>query len=147
MRIRVEGTVEELSERGDELCKALSEQLMRVAPDLSDTLRKAVEARKESSLKYRALRDMKKLSRKALLDQYELMLQEIGEVLDRTVEPIRKSEDPVEDPTKVVADKDDIGYRRAKSVLKRKGYADPDFEEGGPLYGWSTNQLLSLVRK
>lgn len=50
------------------------------------------------------------------------------------------------DHTKPVADHDDIAYRRVKEVLKRKGYVDSDFEDGGPLYGYSTNQLLKLIR-
>lgn len=42
--------------------------------------------------------------------------------------------------------REDRDYARVKSVLKRKGYAESDFEDGGPLSGYSTNQLIELVR-
>jgi len=50
------------------------------------------------------------------------------------------------DHTAVPAEQDRIAYARVKQILKRRGYVDADFEEGGPLYGYSTNQLLKLIR-
>jgi hypothetical protein len=63
-----------------------------------------------------------------------------------------KAEVPQSDPldydyTKPVADRDEKGYQRIKAVLKRRGYKDADFELGGQLYGFSTNQLLDMVRE
>ena len=52
----------------------------------------------------------------------------------------------IRDHTKPVADKDDLAYSRVKVVLQGKGYTGTDFEEGGPLWGWSVNQLIDLAR-
>jgi hypothetical protein len=58
-----------------------------------------------------------------------------------------KSEEPVHDHTKAIAERDDRAYRRVRDVLKRKGYTDSDFDdENGPLYGYSVNELLDLAR-
>jgi len=54
--------------------------------------------------------------------------------------------EPVQDFTKPIADQDERAYERMKSVLKNKGYNASDFEEGGPLYGYSVNELIELVR-
>lgn len=51
-----------------------------------------------------------------------------------------------QDHTKAIAAHDDIAYRRVKQVLIGKGYTAEDFNNGGPLYGWSTNQLIDLAR-
>lgn len=45
-----------------------------------------------------------------------------------------------------IYNQDNLAYTRIKSVLKRRGYVDADFETGGPLYGWSVNELITLVR-
>lgn len=45
-----------------------------------------------------------------------------------------------------LVDREEIAYRRVKSVLKRKGYVDGDFEPDGPLYGRSTNELIEMAR-
>ena len=45
-----------------------------------------------------------------------------------------------------LVDREEVAYRRVKTVLKRKGYADGDFEPGGPLYGRSTNELIEMAR-
>jgi hypothetical protein len=45
-----------------------------------------------------------------------------------------------------MVDREDVAYKRVQTVLKRKGYRDADFEPGGVLYGWSTNELLELAR-
>lgn len=63
--------------------------------------------------------------------------------------PLKKADNGVEavvDTINEVVSKDAKAYQRVKAVLKRKGYRDEDFEEGGPLYGWSVNQLIDLVR-
>ena len=43
-------------------------------------------------------------------------------------------------------DREDVAYKRVKTVLKRKGYTGDDFKEGGALYGYSTNELIKLAR-
>jgi len=45
-----------------------------------------------------------------------------------------------------LVDREDIAYRRVKTILKRKGYKETDFEMDGPLYGWSTNELIKLAQ-
>lgn len=55
--------------------------------------------------------------------------------------------EPLEnDHTQAIAEKDELAYSRVKQVLQGKGYLEADFEEGGPLYGWSVNQLIDLAR-
>jgi len=63
-----------------------------------------------------------------------------------------KSEQP-EDETEAVVDHinkltggEERAYRRVKSALIRKGYLESDFDQGGALYGWSTNELIDLAR-
>jgi len=46
-----------------------------------------------------------------------------------------------------VIELEDVAYRRVKSLLKKKGYFERDFNEGGPFYGWSINELLDLVQQ
>lgn len=57
-----------------------------------------------------------------------------------TAEPLEN------DHTKRIHDQDDRAYIRVKQVLQKKGYVEADFEEGGPLHGWSVNQLIDLAR-
>jgi hypothetical protein len=62
---------------------------------------------------------------------------------------LTKSEDEVEavvDNINELTAKEDRAYRRAKDVLIRRGYAAEDFEEGGVLYGYSTNELIEMGR-
>ena len=71
---------------------------------------------------------------------------------DEEDEESEKSQVPQSDPlaydhTKPVADRDERGYQRIKSILKKRGYKDADFEPGGQLYGYSVNQLLDMVRE
>lgn len=64
-----------------------------------------------------------------------------------TPEQVEARKEPAIDPTKDLYDKDDIGHQRVKQVLKRKGYTDYDFDnKQGALFGWSTNELIELVR-
>lgn len=61
-----------------------------------------------------------------------------------------KASDPAEplenDHTKRIHDRDDRRYTRVKQALQRRGYVEADFEEGGPLHGWSVNELIDLAR-
>ncbi len=51
------------------------------------------------------------------------------------------------DHSKPIADKEDIAYTRIREVLKRRDYKDSDFDDkDGPLYGYSTNELIDLAR-
>ncbi len=52
-----------------------------------------------------------------------------------------------EDYTETIADKDDEKYEAVRLELMKLGYEWEDFEEGGALYGWSTNELIDLAKK
>jgi len=60
--------------------------------------------------------------------------------------PADPAEPLIDDFTKPAYDRDELAYNRVKQVLRGKGYVDADFDEGGPLYGWSVNQLIDLAR-
>lgn len=50
------------------------------------------------------------------------------------------------DFTRKVYDRDEVAYGRIKTVLLRMGYVESDFDEGGPFYGWSVNELVEWTR-
>ena len=35
---------------------------------------------------------------------------------------------------------------KVKAEMVSLGYGDSDFDEGGPFYGWSVNELIDFVR-
>lgn len=45
-----------------------------------------------------------------------------------------------------IVETDEKKYEKVKDQLIRLGYWETDFLEGGPLYGWSTNELIDLAR-
>jgi predicted GNAT family N-acyltransferase len=69
---------------------------------------------------------------------------EISEAMYR-LPKIQKSEDSP-DYTEKLIEKEEDKYEQVKKVLIGKGYVESDFEPGGPLHGYSTNQLIELVR-
>lgn len=141
MKLRLDATPDELQEKSGKLIKALSELLRPAVPDLSEILEKALPA-KEQELKYPVLRELQKRTQKLYEKHVQKMLKEIGKVLDGST--MSKSE--FYDHTGAVAKKDDVAYKRVKEVLTGMGYLESDFEPGGPLFGWSTNQLIDLAR-
>lgn len=50
------------------------------------------------------------------------------------------------DHTKEIADADGMLYERVKKLAMRREYTARDFDVGGVLYGWSTNEILDLLR-
>lgn len=64
-------------------------------------------------------------------------------------QPVQKSSaQKFHDFTAPIVQKDAQVYDRLKRVLvARHGYKTADFEEDGELYGWSTNELLDLIRE
>jgi hypothetical protein len=60
---------------------------------------------------------------------------------------LAKSDADAADAVNAIVARDDVAYRRVKTVLQRKGYEASDFDEGGPLYGYSTNELIKLARE
>jgi len=121
MRVRLEATPQELSEKGEELIKALAHELYPVSPELAETLEKALPE-KEPALKYKALRDIHKITK----DEYEKTLErihlDIAKVLAEAVEntsvgqPITKSVTP-----------DDLNKAGGPYIGPRGGkWADPE---------------------
>lgn len=139
MRFRLNATPKELAEKSGKLVEELSELFQFDAPDLAESLEKALPA-KEPELKYPVLRELQAKTAKLYREHMDQMLQAIGKVLDQG---LGKSLE--HDHTKPVADKDAVAYQRAREVLIRRGWEEVDFQPGGPLYGWSANQLLDLA--
>jgi hypothetical protein len=140
MHVRIEADPEELREKSTDLLQALAKAFADVSPELAESLEKALPE-KESILKLPVLKELHTRTAQAYQRQMQLMLKDIGKVLDRS---LNKSD--FYDYTKPLADRDGRAYLRVKEVLKRKGYYDSDFEEGGPLYGYSVNDLIDLAR-
>lgn len=155
MRLQIEAEPNELEEKPVELVKALFEVVQSFAPELADQLSKALP-RKEPELKYPVLRELQKRTAEAYSKHMQKMLKEIGLVLNSGIE---KSDDGDlgdssrhlmqlhYDHTKPIAEKDDAGYKRVKTVLIGMGHKETDFEEGGILYGKSVNELLDMIRE
>lgn len=61
---------------------------------------------------------------------------------------LRKSDEPdaIVQNINPLINREEKAYRRARSVLIRRGYEEADFEEGGVLYGKSTNELVEMAR-
>lgn len=96
MRVRLEATVEELEQRGDELIKALAAQFVDFDPDLAEALEKAAP-HKHSNLYPRVIKDLTKITTTEYQAQLRGMLKDIGAVLDG--QPLRKAfGDPPEKP-------------------------------------------------
>lgn len=84
MRVRLEGTAEELREKGPQLVKALAARLGVDLASLldSDTLEKAKPPEHVTS-HYRPIRDLVQATTKVYEDEVKAMLEEINHVLDQ----------------------------------------------------------------
>lgn len=85
MRVRLETTVEELEQRGEDLIRALADQLEPFAPGLSEQLIKAVRNPKsdaDDNLQFPALQGMKDVTTAEYERQLAGMLADISKVLD-----------------------------------------------------------------
>ena len=142
MKLNLDATKEELSERGDELLDALAKAVAPHAPELADALQKALPP-KEQELKHKALRQSHDKMRK----RYKLMLDqmnaEIAALLDGE---LRKAELESPDYTTKVVAMEEHALEQAKAELMAAGYVAGDFEEGGVLYGLSVNQLREAIK-
>lgn len=140
MKLRLDATEEELRTRGPELIQALSKALGEHAPELAAQLSKAATVPpKEPQLKHKALRQLQtKMSSRAQRG-YDRMVAEIINVVD---DHVKKSESP--DYTAKVVDVEQKAYDDMKAALIDQGYTAEDFEEDGPLYGASVNELREL---
>lgn len=106
---------------------------------LEKALRQALP-KKESELKFAVLRGIKDEAKAEYRKALDKMNREILKVLNR---PMKKAIDYSEP----VFNKEAVAYERVQAVLKRMGYDDRDFEEGGVFYGMSTNELIEIARK
>lgn len=151
MKLRVDGTPEELREKAPDLVKSLSELLNSVDLDMEDVLEKAIPY-KEKELKFPVLRALQKQTEVAYEKQMELMIKDIGKVLDKSLKTstFKKSESSEEkspDYTKQIVAKDEKSYEQIKAEFLKDGYSESDFEVGGKLHGYSTNQLIDMQRE
>jgi valyl-tRNA synthetase len=149
MRLRVDGTPDEIRDKAESLVKSLGDILHPVSPDIAEALYKAIPA-KEAELKFPVLRSLQEKTMAAYKKQMELMLKDIGAVLDGALKTsmLGKSEIVEEespDYTDEIVARDEKSYEQAKNEIKKYGYTDADFEIGGSLYGYSTNQLIDLA--
>lgn len=140
MRFFLEGEPEELAEKADLVLGELIKAFSGIAPDFVERLHKALPEAKPVELRLPVLRELHDKTREAYAEQLKLMLKDIGAVLDGGVEK------GFYDYSKPIADAQALGYQRVKGALKRQGFDDRDFEEGGSLYGMSTNELIELFR-
>lgn len=88
MKLKVEGTPEELLTKGPELVKSLARRLGVDILDLinpDDLLEKAQKdaPRTQVTLRHQALRGMHELERQVVRETYKAMVEEIGRVLDQ----------------------------------------------------------------
>jgi hypothetical protein len=242
MKLKIDATPEELSEKAPALLGKLAGMLQFINPEIADTIFKAVLPQKEHELKHPVLRDLQKKISAIYADHLDRMIADIGKVLDKST---RKSEvshggndqndsgsgnstaglsqavqhgaaslrrfsktesanafdggipgemenslssqsrfegyqeggsrdttkksyelpsikarkaTPEElagaktsqplrhDHTKKIVEQDLRSHNRVKIILMRRGYVESDFEEGGPLYGYSVNELIGLIR-
>lgn len=60
-------------------------------------------------------------------------------------DPEQTMEKAFYDHTQPIAEADEVLYGRVKKLAMRRGYEARDFEEGGALFGWSTNEILDLL--
>ena len=156
MKLQLSASRKELREKSSQLVKAISALLSEESPELADQLLKALP-RKEVQLKYPVLRAIQNNTNAMYAAQVEAMLKDIGKVLDQAAatsrstpvkEPVREVlREPVKDHTKAIADKDAKAYNTVIKILEKVGYKRSDFDIDGPLYGWSTNQLLDLAKE
>lgn len=155
MKLHLEATSEELAVKASKLAKAVTDLIRPADPELAESLEKALP-KKEQELKYPVLRGLQQATEELYAKQVQAMLKEIGKVLDQGLAKeeapkegpglFGKSLDEPDDFTKEIADRDSVAYRRIKEVLVNRGWKFSDFDEGGPFYGWSVNQLLDFAR-
>ena len=139
MRVRLDATPEELRTKGPALLKSLGKSLSEHAPELAEALNKAAELPpKESVLKHKVLRQLHTQLSGRYSRQMDKMNQEIADLLDSN---LQKSEDY----TQKISDADAAAFDQVRTALYELNYLPADFEEGGVLYGASTNELLELA--
>ena len=138
MKFALEATPEELGEKGEDLIRSLRDLLQYSAPETAELLEKALPT-KEPNLKFPVLRGIYRNTKK----EYQAMCERI---VNGAMEIIEGNMGKSYDHSKAAADKDQEKYDELKKLLITYGYVDRDYEYGGVLYGWSTNQLIELLK-
>ena len=139
MKLRLEAEDGELARRGPDVLRALAQIFDVEAPELSGALEKALPPR-ETSLKHRVLRQSHEKWRRKYRLTLDAMAQEIADLVESK---IQKS---APDYTQKIYDLDEAAYDRVRAALAEHGYTDADYEEGGVLYGMSTNELREVLK-
>lgn len=143
MKLKLDATPEELSERGNDLVDALAKAVQPHAPDLADALHKAVLPQKVPELKHKSLRQ----NHEKMQKKYRLMLDRMNTEIAGLLETeLTKSEVVSPDYTTKVVELEEAALDKVKAVLMQRGYRQEDFEEGGVLYGLSINQLREAAK-
>lgn len=145
MKLSLEATPQELEDKSGDLIKAVADILVPVAPEAADAMLKALP-HKEQALKFPVLRNLQGQTEALYGKMTAAMLKDISAVLDRGLKKGEDQPEKIHDHTKPIADHDGVAYERVKQVLVGKGYDAADFDEGGVLFGYSTNQLIDLAR-
>lgn len=104
MKLRVIATPKELEEKAPDLVKSLGDILRPVSPDIADALEKAIP-RKEKELKFPVTRTLNEMTKRTYEKQMELMLKDIGKVLDGSLKK-SESDTDMEKATKAVSMKE-----------------------------------------
>lgn len=147
MKIRIEAdSPDELREKGDALLRKLAKALSGSSPEVAEALEKARSKLppKEPALKHQALRDVADQMHARYQTMLDQMLGEIGRALDDHATGLSKAGP---DYTEGIIQLEQASYDRAKDQLALFGYQASDFEEGGKLYGLSTNDLRELLKQ
>jgi len=171
LRAKAPALLERLSKAFEYSCPEISEALEKALPAKESELkyRALRDIKDRTDAAYDAmlaamLRDIGKVLDRAVTDvrKSEDWIDQLGRLLDEAglkvvirpellkSKPPEKPEprDGFEDFTKLIADLDEKKYDAVKAVaLKELGYSAKDFEEGGPLYGKSTNELLDMLKE
>lgn len=121
MRLFIEGTPEEFSEKHEELVKALSAQLEHVSPDLVEVLEKALP-NKEPALKFRAMEQLRKRTSAMYRDTLDAMLKDIAKVLDGE-SVIKKSGFDWDAPPREPTLKDLQEFQRIRTLMAEQATA------------------------
>ena len=85
MRVRLEATPQELADKGAALIKALVVELYPVSEELAENLEKALPA-KEPALKYKALRDIHRITKEEYQKTLERVHLDIAKVLSEAAD-------------------------------------------------------------
>jgi hypothetical protein len=123
-------------------------------PEASKNLTKPVIVSESGHLldghhRWAALKTVNPKATISVIKVHMLMNDLLREARDFHGVEYKKADEPDNDFydfTESIFERDERVFKRVKEALKERGYFESDFEEGGALYGWSTNELLDMAR-